>query len=180
MYSIHIITQEEWGGREISEELNITPVAHELKVLTLHHGGVDWKEGTDPKEYLINLQSWSRSEKQWIDIPYHFMIDIDGKIYEARNPLYSGDTNTTYDPNGHLLTCLMGNYENRKPTVEQLDMLIKLLAWQCQKFSIDPGSLKAHKDYAETACPGKNLYAYVQDCFLEREVKKYIGKIQNK
>ena len=118
-YTIHIITQEEWGGIDIPEDLDISPVKHSPKLLTLHHGGVDWKEGTDPNVYLRDLQAWSRSEKQWIDIPYHYMIDLEGRIYEARDPYYSGDTNTTYNPEGHLLTCLMGNYENQKPSVFQ-------------------------------------------------------------
>ncbi|MFC1734216.1 N-acetylmuramoyl-L-alanine amidase [candidate division KSB1 bacterium] len=175
-FTISIVSMSEWGGVPAT-----TPgIEHKVTKLTLHHGGEDWEEGRDQEEYLRNLQSWSRSERNWIDIPYHYMIGLDGTIYEARDPKYMGDTNTDYDPNGHLLTCLMGNYENRKPTVEQLEALINLLVWQCEVFDIEPESLKGHRDYAETACPGRYLYPYVKSEFLIRHVKSRMGKVIRK
>jgi len=173
-YTISIITVEEWGGTQYED----TGSKHKPKMLTLHHGGTDWLDGRDPKEYLRDLQQWSRNEKKWPDIPYHYMIDIDGNIYEARNPLYPGDTNTSYDPKGHIITCVMGNYEKRRPTVEQLEAIINLLAWQCDEFDISPETLKGHKDYADTLCPGKNLYSYISGGFLEHEIKRRVGKVR--
>ena len=107
---LKVITREDWGwmsGKKTLPEQNITKI-------TLHHSGEFFPEGKNVVDYLKNLQSWSRTEKDWMDIPYHYMIDLDGNIYEARPLKYPGDTNTDYDVRGHALICVMGNYEIQK------------------------------------------------------------------
>ncbi|MCP4726388.1 MAG: N-acetylmuramoyl-L-alanine amidase [bacterium] len=145
--------------------------------ITVHHSGEDWQKDRDPKEFLINLQSWSRSDRNWIDIPYHYVIDFDGNIYAARDYNFPGDTNTDYDTEGHILTCLIGNYENIKPNDKQIEALINVLTWQCQKFGIKPETLRGHKDYIETACPGKNLYPYISNGYLLKEINTRLGNV---
>ena len=157
--NLNIILQKEWGGtksQEITKE-------HKIDRITLHHGGVEFKSDKDPIEYLKNLQSWSRSEKKWIDIPYHFLIDLDGKIYEGRSLKYPGDTNTAYDPTGHILICLMGNYEIQKINSEQLSSIIDISTFFCNEFDIKVDKVKGHKDYTETACPGEDFYHYLKN-----------------
>ncbi len=144
-----------------------------IKRITIHHGGILFKKDEDPVKYLRHLQEWSRTEKHWMDIPYHYMIDLDGNIYEARQLKYPGDTNTTYNPRGHALICVMGNYEIQKPTQRQLDALAWLCAKLALKYHVPLDSIKGHKDYAETQCPGKNLYRYLQDGSLKKLIKAY-------
>jgi len=172
-YTISIISMNEWGGEPYSGTYEL----HRPQYLTLHHSGTDWDESKDVQEHLRNLQNWSRKEKQWIDIPYHYMIDREGKIYEARNPQFPVDTNTAYDTRGHLLTCVIGNYENQKPTIDQIEAIINLLSWQCSQFTIKPETVKGHRDYTQTACPGKHLYRYISSGFLKREIIKRINKV---
>ena len=166
--NLKIITQKEWGGTDNQE----TAEYHKMDRITLHHGGVEFPKEKDPIEYLRNLQSWSRTEKKWIDIPYHFLIDLNGKIYEGRSLKYPGDTNTTYDPTGHLLICLMGNYEIQYVDSAQIEALIDLLAFFCKELNISTDLIKGHKDYAETACPGKDFYKYLENSSLVRKVKE--------
>jgi hypothetical protein len=42
---------------------------------------------------------------------------------------------------------------------------VKLVAWLCQEKHIDPSQIAGHKDRAQkqTACPGKDMYRYLQD-----------------
>lgn len=173
-YTLSITNIEDWGGTPAPD----TTQTHEPEFITVHHAGEDWKEGKKVEDYLINLQNWSRSEKNWIDIPYHYIIDLEGKIWEGRDTSYPGDTNTSYDPTGHILTMLVGNYENIKPTKDQIESLINLLTWQTQEFDIKPETLKAHKDYAVTACPGKNLYPYINNGYLLKEINLRHGKVK--
>jgi hypothetical protein len=165
---LNIITQKEWGG---SENLKIFKT-HKIDRITLHHGGVEFPKEKDPIEYLQNLQSWSRTEKKWIDIPYHFLIDLNGKIYEGRLLEFPGDTNTSYDPTGHLLICLMGNYEIQIVDSAQIEALTDLLAFYCKELNISTDLIKGHKDYAETACPGKDFYKYLENGSLVQKVKE--------
>ena len=159
---LKIITRAEWGWQQPKEKffyLHQNPVTK----ITIHHGGEEFAENKDMVQYLRNLQSWSRSEKKWIDIPYHFMIDLKGKIYETRPINFPGDTNTDYNVNGHALICVVGNYEVQKINPEQLKSLAKLTAFLIQRYHVDLKDVKTHKDYTETLCPGKDLYKYFED-----------------
>ncbi|NQV38639.1 MAG: N-acetylmuramoyl-L-alanine amidase [Candidatus Marinimicrobia bacterium] len=156
---LQIVTRSEWGWKPLKKTLP----EHHVEYITLHHGGVIFAEDKNPIEYLRNLQDWSRAEKPWIDIPYHYMIDLNGIIYEARPIEYPGDTNTDYDPTGHALICIMGNYEEQILSEHQLQVLIDLCAWLSVKYSVPVERIKSHKDYTETLCPGMNIYQYFED-----------------
>jgi N-acetylmuramoyl-L-alanine amidase len=171
------ITVSQWGGTPAKD----TSRMHEIRFITLHHGGEEFKEDKDFPTYLINLQNWSRSEKKWIDIPYHYLIDFDGKIYEGRDIRYAGDTNTAYDPTGHALVCLPGNYEIQQPNEKQLRAIIDMFTWLCWKYKLSPDVIKGHKDVAEgTVCPGKNLYAYLENGFIKKEVARQLKELEKK
>lgn len=170
---LQIVTRADWGWKPLEK----TPPEHEIQYITIHHGGVMFTKDKDPAEYLRHLQDWSRSERSWIDIPYHFMIDLDGIVYEARPLQYPGDTNTNYDPTGHALICLMGNYEVQTVSEIQLKSIIDLSAWLAKKYSVSVERIKSHKDYTETACPGADLYRYLENGYIVREIKKQLSSL---
>jgi hypothetical protein len=164
------VSHEEWGWEPVISEIE----KHTIRKITIHHGGVEFKADKDPIEYLRNLQSWSRTEKNWPDIPYHYMIDLEGNIYEARPLKFPGDTNTDYDVRGHALICVMGNYEIQKINTDQLNALIDMAAYIANKYSIPIEEIKGHKDYTETACPGADLYRYLEDGTIQKGVKQIL------
>jgi len=136
----------------------------QISKITIHHGGVIFNADQDPIKSLQNLQKWSRAEKGWMDIPYHYMIDLEGKIYEARPINYPGDTNTEYDPTGHALIEVMGNYEVQEFSEAQLNSMVLLSAYLAKEFNVSLEDIKTHKDYSEqTVCPGKNIYKYFEN-----------------
>ncbi|MCF7823360.1 MAG: N-acetylmuramoyl-L-alanine amidase [Candidatus Marinimicrobia bacterium] len=163
---LEIVTREDWGWVPLTDSIP----THEIKYITIHHGGEDFAEDKDVIQYLRGLQSWSQSEKHWIDNPYHYMIDLKGNIYEARPIQYPGDTNTDYDVRGHALICVVGNYENQILSAGQFEQLARLTAYLADKYSVEPEFIKGHKDYTETLCPGKDLYSYLADGSLLKRV----------
>lgn len=170
--SMKIISAKEWGATAPS----FTLPEHKIERITIHHGGVVFKKDQDPVAYLKHLQEWSRKEKGWMDIPYHFLIAPDGRIFEGRNIKYPGDTNTTYDPRGHALICVLGNFEEQQPTEKQLKALAWLSAKLSLQYHVPLDRIKGHKDYAETLCPGKNLYKYLQNGQLISMIKKELKR----
>ncbi len=157
---LKIISRADWGWNPLDRVLP----QHSINKITIHHGGEEFAEDKDMIQYLRNLQSWSRSEKKWIDIPYHFMIDLKGNIYEARPINYPGDTNTDYDVTGHALICVVGNYEVQTIKQVQLKSLAKLVAFLKLKYHVELKDIRGHKDYTtQTVCPGKDLYKYLAD-----------------
>jgi hypothetical protein len=170
-----IITAKQWGGTACADSHQ----THEIKTITLHHGGEEYKGDEPTSSYLVYLQNWSRTEKKWMDIPYHYLIDLEGKIYAGRDLRYPGDTNTAYDPTGHALICVLGNYEIQYPSERQREAVIELFAWLCWRYQISPETIRGHKDVAEgTVCPGKNLYIYLTDGSLKKEATRLLQALQ--
>ena len=149
-------------------------IPHKIEMITLHHSGspepMTMKD--DPVRKLRGLQKWGMRAKNWWDVPYHFLISPDGTIYEGRDYHYMGETNTKYNPSGHLLISVMGNYELQEPTPEQLEAITGLMAWGVSKFDVPTSKIYGHKDLAQTACPGKHLYKYLDDGTFIQGVKE--------
>ncbi|HAH52344.1 MAG TPA: N-acetylmuramoyl-L-alanine amidase [Balneola sp.] len=152
-----LITQEEWGGTDSTD----TSLEHQISYITIHHGGEIFPEDINTVTYLQGLQKWSRSDRKWNDIPYHYVVARDGKIYEGRPLNYRGDTNTTYDPTGHALIVLLGNFEEQELNPEQIESLKTVTSYLAKQESVAADKIKTHKDYAETLCPGVKLSAYL-------------------
>lgn len=171
-HDLKVIKRNDWGWIPFDRSVP----QHQINKITIHHGGEYFAEDKDMISYLRNLQSWSRGEKKWADNPYHFMIDLKGKIYEARPVNIPGDTNTDYDVNGHVLICVVGNYEEQKINREQLNSLSKLTAFLKQRFNVDLKDIRTHKDYTETLCPGKDLYKYFEDGSFLKLVESELTK----
>ncbi len=163
-----IITVEQWGGTRSDNSLAKKQLPSRI---TLHHGGVAFLSDKDPQQYLRNLQSWSRGTRKWSDIPYHYLIDLDGRIYEGRDINIAGDTNTNYDPTGHALIVVLGNFEEVEPNPAQLDAVVSTMVMLSKRFNIAPKNIAGHKDFsAETSCPGKSLYPYLQNGYFHQRV----------
>lgn len=163
-----IVPVSAWGGTPAdAAQANRQTITH----ITLHHQGEPYKPGTDPQQYLRNLQTWSRNTKHWLDIPYHYIIDLDGYIYEGRKIDYAGDTNTEYDPTGHALIEVVGNFEEVEPNQQQLDAIVRLMALLAKKYEVTLDHIASHRDFSkQTVCPGANLYRYVQDGYFRHKV----------
>ncbi len=144
---------------------------HTIRTITVHHSGIAWYGDPLPAGKLRRLQDFSLNEKGWPDVPYHYKIDLEGRIWEARDIAFAGDTNTTYDPSGHALICVMGNFEEQIPTPGQIESLVHLCAWLCRVYNMDPRGIRGHKDYAETLCPGANLYPMISGGELASRVE---------
>jgi hypothetical protein len=168
---LRVVPVAEWGGSAMSPESVAMAKKHKPQWITLHHGGVAFLRDKDPKQYLRNLQSWSRGTRKWADIPYHYLIDLDGNVYEGRDVNYAGDTNTEYDPTGHALIVVLGNFEEVDPNPAQLSAVTSTMVMLAKRFNINPDKIAGHKDYSgQTACPGKSLYPYLQNGYFKQQV----------
>jgi len=151
-------------------------VPHEIHSLVLHHSGdpEPFRPGDDPMEKLRKLQDWSASDRNWWDVPYHLLLDLDGRVFEGRDYRYAGDTNTRYDPGGYLIVSVLGNYDLQEPTAAQIEALSRVFAWATNEFDIPEDQIIGHSDVAKTDCPGDGLRGPLKDGTLfarAREIK---------
>ena len=148
-------------------------VPHDITHVTLHHTGDSRPllPGDDPVQRLRGLQAWGARDRNWWDVPYHFLMDLEGRIFEGRDYHFMGETNTTYDPGGHFLISIIGNYGRQEPTQAQLDAIADLMAWALQEFDLPVERIGGHYNYAETGCPGEHLRKYLEDGTFRRMVQ---------
>lgn len=168
-----IVAVDAWGGQSLA--VPAPELTHRIRRITVHHQGEVWPAAQRPDDtptaYLQRLQSWSRLSKRWTDIPYHYVIAPDGRIYATRDPAARGDTNTEYDPSGHALVMLMGNFEVQEPTAAQLGAATELLVWLARQHGLTADAIASHRDFSQqTVCPGRALYAQLPS--LREAVRK--------
>lgn len=165
--AIVIIPRSGWNAAEPKPYKEHTPVR-----ITVHHEGTRLEATDDAAKKINAIQRWGMGpDRKWADIPYHFLIAPDGKIYEGRNVNTVGETATEYDPTGHLLINCLGNLEVQEVRPEQLQSLIKLIAYSSKKYNLPVETLSTHRDNSkQTNCPGKNLYAYFESGYIRQQV----------
>ncbi len=158
----NIIDRQSWKAKDAI----LSPKTHEITHITVHHTATLQKKDLPIETKLTRLQNFSQSVSKlasgkekpaWSDVPYHYYIAFDGKIGEGREIKYVGDTNTEYDPTGHALIVLEGNFETETVTEDQQKSLIAMIKWLTSKYKVLTDKIKVHNDFAKTACPGKNL-----------------------
>ena len=183
-----IVTREQWGSKPqpIPDSRKQVP-----EWVTIHHAGEVWQNQTDPAQFVRNMQVWGQHRPQvekpprdtyWPDLPYHFLIAPDGRIFEGRLIQYEPDSNTNYPLKGNIGIELMGDFNRQRPSLDQLKSCVALTAWLCQQYDIDLDHVRTHKDaaYGQTDCPGKDFYRYFQDLSFRKWVQKTLdGKPAN-
>ena len=161
---VEYLSRAEWGAR--------APVApmegHRPSRITIHHTATPQAPARTLTQKLRGLQGFSQApgalasggtKPAWPDVPYHYYVAVDGTVGEGRDAGYVGDSNTAYDPRGHLLIVVEGNFETEQPTPAQWAALVRLAAQVAGRWDIDPATIDGHRDFAQTLCPGKNLEA---------------------
>lgn len=157
---VDVVPREGWGALPATG----TFAGHDIDHITVHHAGS--AHGTTGPAQFRGWQAWHR-HLGWGDIAYHFIIGRDGLVYEGRAHTVVGATATEYDPTGHFLVVVEGNFDESTPTPEQLEMLARMVAWGSRQFGVPVAEAMGHRDHASTTCPGDALYAAIHDGSLE-------------
>ena len=143
--------------------------------MTLHHTGAVLGDNRNAPARLRQHQRLHQDERGWIDIAYHVGIDRNGNIYELRRPELAGDTATEYDTTGHFLVFCEGDFDKEAVSEAQLDAAARAFAWAAQHFGVTTGTLAGHRDFAQTSCPGTNLYSHVSSGDLKHRVDNLLA-----
>jgi hypothetical protein len=167
---VPVVSRQEWGARP-AETGRMVP--HVIDRLTVHHAGVG-PSGAGPSLMRIHQRS-HMDERGWPDLAYHFVIGVDGTVYEGRDPRFRGDTATSYDTTGHFHVMLEGNFDVEQPTQAQIDSLTAMLAWAAERYGVSPSTIAGHGDHAATACPGHHLEDEIHSGRLESAVNDLIA-----
>ena len=155
-----IVEPAQWGSRPdpIPASQKHTP-----RAVMLHHAGVVVDDRRDPADFVRKMQSWGKGragKDYWPDLPYHFLIARDGRVFRGRPLAYAPQSNTVYPLKGNIGVELMGDFETQDPTAAQVDSAVALVACLAREFKIALSGIRGHKDLVEgTDCPGSRFPA---------------------
>jgi hypothetical protein len=147
-------------------------VSHKPIMVSLHHTGSVWRGQPAPEQYLRNVQTFHTGpEREWEDIAYHFLIDLDGNVWAGRPPTVRGNPSVYYDSMGYVLISLLGDYSIQEPSEDQLEAVTRTAAWLIKRFNLPADAIDGHRDHAPTSCPGDNVYRLIKDRTLVARVQ---------
>lgn len=152
--TVPVICRDAWGARPPRDGAT----AHTIRQITVHHSAAVADGADSGPRNLRAYQAFHMDDRGWPDIAYHVAVDRAGYVYALRSHDRAGDTATDYDPSGHFLLLLDGNFDTQEPTGEQLETAAHVLAWAAVQFAVDPAAISGHRDHAATSCPGDALY----------------------
>src|SRR2546430_1721692 len=122
-----IVSATEWGSKP-------QPIPDErkqatLRWITIHHAGETWAAKIEPDQFVRNMQAWGQKEKNWPDLPYHFLIAPDGRIFEGRSIAYEPESNTKYPLSGNIGVDMLGHFAVQRPSPQQHQSCVNMVAW---------------------------------------------------
>jgi Negative regulator of beta-lactamase expression len=128
--------------------MNVTPIG-----IVIHHTGA----GTNDDQSASTIHQ-GHLNQGWAGIGYHYVIRKNGNVEIGRPHWTVG----AHEPDANSDTLgihLSGNFEIGEPTQAQLDSLVELVCYLKLLYpTIQFANIKGHRDYYNTACPGKFLY----------------------
>ncbi len=126
------------------------------QTLIMHHGAFYEADG---RATLMEVQRLHREDRGWADIGYHFMIDVDGRIYEGRD-LAARGVHTAGHNTGSAGLCLLGDYRFAAPSAAQWAAAVDLGSWLVEALALT--HLAGHSQFnPSTACPGAALLQHL-------------------
>lgn len=175
-----IVSRQAWGAAPANPRLMRK---QKVRAIIIHHTGEKQNPRFTLEKKLRGLQAFSmrrdiisetrKVKPAWGDMPYHYYIDLSGRIGEGRDPGFAGDTNTGYVTDGYVQVVVEGQFDREKPSAAQLQALDSLVLFLASKYGIKPQDITGHNDHARSDCPGKNLKPHL--AVLRNKVKTARG-----
>lgn len=130
--------------------------------LTVHHTGTSTNHHEDYVMVAADIENvmTGHRNRNFGDIGYHFIVDRAGRVWEGRSLQYIG-AHVSAENEENIGIMLLGNFENQRPSLEQIQSLNKLTASLRTQFKIPRYRVYGHRDLGHTLCPGRYLYGYV-------------------
>ena len=159
-------TREEWGARAT----RCTSRDDAKTRMAIHHT-VTAAMG-EPTSLLRGIQNFHMDGRGWCDVGYHFLVTLDGTVWEAR-PLEMLGSHVLNHNTGNIGVSFVGCYDSGHPDCRPLppwtppDVMLegaaRVVGRLAELYSIPLTAerVMGHRDHegASTVCPGDDLHA---------------------
>ena len=89
-------------------------------------------------------------------VGYHYVIERSGQLIQAREDTETG-AHTIGMNNNSIGICVVGDFNQERPSLAQLIALKNLINKKMIEHNILPDNIRAHRNFKDTSCCGKNL-----------------------
>lgn len=132
--------------------------------ITVHHDAINasglWRQGDVAKRLNQIRNSHLQRGSEWIDIGYHYIVDPAGRVWQGR-PISIEGAHVRATNEHNLGICCMGNFEEHRPTSEQLAAVDQFAASQMRRYGVPISRVYTHRELKPTECPGENMQRYM-------------------
>ncbi|MCA9605376.1 MAG: N-acetylmuramoyl-L-alanine amidase [Myxococcales bacterium] len=162
-----IVTRERWGARAT----RCTSANASKSRMAIHYTVTP---SSNPERQVRGIQAYHMDSRGWCDVGYHFLVGIDGSIYEGR-PLHLLGSHVGGNNTGNIGISFIGCFHSSScsgmgpttPPEAMIDAGGRLLGELSDIYGIalDGAHVKGHRDHsgASTSCPGDYLYRRIGD-----------------
>ena len=158
-------TRAEWGARP-----TLCSFRDDVKTRMAVHHTVTAAMG-DPIALLRGIQNYHMDGRGWCDVGYHFLVTLDGTVWEAR-PLEFLGAHVLNHNTGNIGVSFVGCYDSDHPDCRPLppgtppDVMVEAAASVIARLStiydipLTSDRVMGHRDHvgASTICPGNDLH----------------------
>ena len=155
-----VVPRSSWTQREVGA--NADPMRG-VKRLTVHHTGEHLSaSGLSDQAVMRKIERYHVEQLGWAAIGYHFLIGRNGVIFEGRPLAWRGAHCGGANNQHNVGVTIIGYWEDRLPSAQQLSSLEKFLDQLREKHGIPMHECYGHRDWKPTLCPGSALYAWLE------------------
>ncbi|QYJ04398.1 N-acetylmuramoyl-L-alanine amidase [Nocardioides panacisoli] len=169
-----IFSRRQWGANEELRDRGSLSY-YEVHGGFVHHtvNSNNYK-ANQVDDIIRSIYAYHTRSRGWSDIGYNFLVDKFGRIWEGRaggvdRPVVGAHT---LGYNSHSFAgSAIGNFESGRPSGKMIDAFARLFAWKLSLHGVNAKTNKVwiagdrfqaisgHRDAGSTACPGRYLYA---------------------
>nr|WP_084468841.1 peptidoglycan recognition family protein [Nocardiopsis trehalosi] len=134
--------------------------------LCIHYDSADQNLAEKAHEACVDYWRGTRGfhtgpSRGWADLGYSFMACPHGHVLEGRGLFKT----QAAQPGGNssYYSCTLATGPTDEITPQQIEAVRQLRAWLMEPETSIAGTVKGHRDFISTSCPGDRAYALVRD-----------------
>ncbi len=139
---------------DLSGPIVDTGVGQNVRGIVIHHDGIRHRPHKSGEAKAAALRKSVLRSSGWTDLPYHYLVDVDGRILEGAAESATTRTHTWTDPSDLLHIALLGNYAVDRPTEAQVESLLRLVDVKAREYDLPASHIRLHSELVATNCPG--------------------------
>ncbi len=158
---VEVHSRAEWGARSTRCSAQLGRAYR----MAIHHTETPTNDSISPEARLRQIQSYHMDVRGWCDIGYHYLISRDGRVWEGRPGQLLGAHAGAGNNTGNIGIALIGSYDDTPISEAQLESVAGLVGALAgdHGITIDRTTIKGHREYKSTSCPGDALFAQLDE-----------------